>query len=71
MTNLEMWARDRFGELMENGLLYFCKLCRIHYFEDVFYLVEEHDFFGAIDLWPVSEKTENNLFAILVTTRRS
>ena len=71
MTNLEMWASDRFGELMENGLLYFCEFRGIHDFEDIFYFVEEHHFFGAIDLWPVSEKAENNLFAILATIQCS
>ena len=71
MTNLEMWASDGFCELMENGLLYFSELRRIHDFEDIFYFIEEHDFFGAVDFWPVSEKAENNLFAILATTRCS
>lgn len=61
MTYLEMRACDGFGELVEQGFLHLCKLCRIHDLEDVFYFVQEHDFLGAVHLGPISQETEDHL----------
>lgn len=58
---MEVRARDGLGELVEEGLLDLGKLGRIHDLKDVLHLVEEHDFFRAIDLGPISEKSKNDL----------
>ena len=64
LGNLEVRAGDRLRELVEERLLDFSKFGRIHDFEDVFHLVEEHDFFCAVDFGPISEKTENHLLNV-------
>jgi hypothetical protein len=33
----------------------------VHHFEDIFYLVEEHDLLGAVHLGPVAQQAKNNL----------
>lgn len=58
---LEVRARDGFCELLEQRLLNLGELGGIHDFEDILDFVEEHDFFGAVDLGPISEKAEHNL----------
>lgn len=59
--DLEMGACDRFSQLVEEWFLDLGKLCGIHDLKDVFNLVEEHDFFGAVRLGPVPEQTEDDL----------
>lgn len=58
---LEVRACDRLSELIEEWLLYFSELGRIHYFKDVLDLVEEHHLFGTVDLGPVAQQTKHNL----------
>ena len=58
---LEMGTGDRLGELMKQRLLNLCEFRRIHDLKDVFDFVQKHDLFGAVDLGPVSEKSQNNL----------
>ena len=60
-TYLEVWTGDRLGQLLEKSCLYFCKFRRIHDFEDVFYLIQEHNLLGAIGLGPVLQETIDNL----------
>lgn len=55
MTNLEMRAGNRFGELVEQRLLDLRKFGRIHYLKNVFDFVQKHDLFRAIDLGPIPE----------------
>ena len=52
---LEMWAGDRFSQLVEKWLLDLGKFVRIHNFEDIFDFVEEHDFLGAVDFRPIAK----------------
>ena len=59
--DLEMRAGDRFGQLVEQGLLNLGELGRIHDLKNVFNLVEEHDLLGAVDLGPISQETEYDL----------
>lgn len=54
-TDLEVRTGYRSRELTEESVLHFGKLGGVHDFEDVFYLVQEHDLFGTVDFWPVSE----------------
>jgi hypothetical protein len=56
-----MGAGHRFGELTEQSFLDLCKLGRVHDLENVLDLVQEHDFFGAVDLGPVTQETKHNL----------
>lgn len=49
-----MRTGNRFRQLVEEWFLNLCEFCRVHDFEDVFDLVQEHDFLGTIDFWPVS-----------------
>jgi hypothetical protein len=58
---LEMGAGDRLGELIEQWFLDLGKLGGIHDLEDIFNLVKEHDFFGAVCLWPVSQQSKYDL----------
>lgn len=53
-----MGAGNRLCQLIKKRLLNFGKFGRVHYFEDVFNLVQEHDFFCAVDLRPVSQQTQ-------------
>jgi hypothetical protein len=55
-------ASHRLGELAEKWLLDLGKFGRIHDLENILHFVEEHDLFGAVDLWPVAQKAENHLF---------
>lgn len=66
---LEMWAGHRFGQLVEQRFLHLRKLVRIHYLEDVFHLIQKHDFLGTIDFRPVPKEAQNNL-ATQVNTRQ-
>lgn len=59
-NHLEVWASHRLGELAEQGLLDLCKFGRVHDFENVFNLVQEHDFLGAVDLGPVAQETKHD-----------
>lgn len=54
LVYLEMWASNRFRKLIEQRLLDFCELRRVHNLENILYLIQEHDFFCAIDLRPIS-----------------
>jgi hypothetical protein len=69
LGNLEMGTCDRLCQLVEQRLLDLGKLSRVHDFEDVFNLVEEHDLFGAVDLGPVPQETEHNLHTVLAALR--
>jgi len=69
LGNLEMGASDRFGQLMEERLLNFGKFGRVHDFKDVLHLIEEHDFFGAVDLGPIPQEAEHNLQIALATSQ--
>jgi hypothetical protein len=51
---LEVRASNRLGELMEQGFLNLGKFRRVHHLKNVFYLVEEHDLLGAVDLGPIA-----------------
>jgi hypothetical protein len=48
-----MWTGNRLGQLIEQRLLDLGEFRRIHHLEDVFDFVQEHDFLGAVDFWPV------------------
>ena len=50
---LKMWASNGFRKLIEQRLLDFCKLRRVHNLENILYLIQEHDFFCTIDLRPI------------------
>jgi len=56
-----MRTGDRLGQLIEQGLLNLSKLARVHHFEDIFDLIEIHDFLGAIGLRPEAQQSEDNL----------
>lgn len=56
-----MRTGNRFGELVEERLLDLGEFGRIHDLKDVFDLVQEHDLFRAVDLWPVSQQAQNHL----------
>jgi hypothetical protein len=78
LGDLEMRTGHGFGQLVEQRLLhlvmlslclasmlwmtYLGKFCRIHHFKDVLYLVQEHDFLGAVHLRPITEQAQDNLF---------
>lgn len=53
-TYLEMWACNRLGQLLEQGLLDFSKLGRIHDLENILHFVEVHHLFCAVNLGPVA-----------------
>jgi hypothetical protein len=55
-----------FGQLIEQGLLDFGELCGIHHLKYVFDLIEKHDLFRAVHLWPVAEKAQDHLQRRLV-----
>ena len=59
--DLEVRTCYRFCELVEERLLDFGELCRIHHFEDILDFIKKHDFFGAIDLGPVSKEAKDDL----------
>jgi hypothetical protein len=61
LGDLKMWAGHGFGQLMEERFLNLGKLGRVHDLENILDFVEKHDFLGAIDLGPVSQKAKNNL----------
>lgn len=56
-----MRARHRLRQLVEEGFLNLGKFCGIHHLEDVLHLIQEHDFFCTVDLWPITKKPKNNL----------
>lgn len=64
-----MRASDGLGELVEERFLNLGKLGGVHDFKNVFYFIQEHDFFGAIDLGPISEEAQNNLANVRIDTR--
>jgi hypothetical protein len=41
--------------------LYFIEFGCFHDFENIFNLVDEHDFFWTVDFWPVLEESADNL----------
>lgn len=53
-TYLEMGTGDGFRQLIKQRFLDLCKLGRVHHFEDVFDLVQEHNLFGTVYFWPVA-----------------
>jgi hypothetical protein len=61
LCDLEVRASDGLGELMEKRFLDLCEFSRVHDFENVLNLVQEHDFLGAVDLGPVPEKAKDDL----------
>lgn len=46
---------------MKERDLYFKELGSFHDFENIFNLVDEHDFFWTVDFWPVFKESSNNL----------
>ena len=50
-----------FCQLIEQRLLDFGELCGVHHLKYVFHLIEEHDLFRAVHLWPVAEKAQDHL----------
>lgn len=58
---LKVRTGDRLSQLVEKRLLHLRKFGWVHDFEDIFHLVQVHDFFGAVRLRPVTQQTENNL----------
>ena len=60
-TNLKVRTGHGLCELIEERLLHLGELARIHDFEDVFHLVEEHDLLRTVHLGPVAEQTNNHL----------
>jgi hypothetical protein len=65
-THLEMGTGHGFCQLIEQRLLDFGELCGIHHLEYVFHLIEKHDLFCAVHLWPVAEKAQDHLQCRLV-----
>lgn len=61
LGHLEVRAGNRLGKLVEQRLLNLGELCGIHDFKNVFHFVQEHDLFGAVDLGPVAQQSEDNL----------
>lgn len=61
LSDLEVRAGNRFSELVEQWLLNLGKFRRVHDLENVFHLIEEHDFLGAINLGPVTQQSKNHL----------
>lgn len=53
-TNLKVGTGDGSSELAKQRLLHLDKLCGIHDFEYVLDLVQEHNFLGTVDLWPIT-----------------
>lgn len=53
--DLEMRACNGLGKLMEEWFLNLGKLCWVHDLKDILNFVQEHDFFCAVDLRPVSQ----------------
>jgi hypothetical protein len=52
---------NRLGQLIEQWLLNLGKLGGIHDFEDVLYLVQEHDLLCTVDLGPVPKEAKYHL----------
>lgn len=50
-----MGASNGFGKLVEERFLDFRELSWVHDFEDIFDLVQKHDFLRAVDFRPVAE----------------
>ncbi len=61
LCDLEVLAVDAALELLEEGHFDLDKLGRLDDVEDLFDLVEEHDFLGRVDLGPVAEEAEEDL----------
>lgn len=64
LGNLKVGTGNGFCELVEERLLNLGEFGWIHDFKDVLNLVEKHHFFRAVDLWPISEKTKDDLFLL-------
>jgi len=56
-----MRAGYRLGQLIEEWFLYFGELLGVHNLKDILNLVQKHDLFSGICLWPIPKQTEYNL----------
>jgi hypothetical protein len=54
-SNLEMGTGNRLGQLIEQRLLDFGELARIHHLENVFHLIQVHDLLSTISLRPEAQ----------------
>ena len=61
VTHLEVGTCYRLSQLIEQRLLHFRELIRVHNLEDVFHFIQKHDFLCAVYLGPISKQTEHNL----------
>lgn len=61
LRNLEMWAGDRLGELVEKWLLHLGELSRVHHLKDILHLIQKHHFLRAVRFRPVPKESEDNL----------
>lgn len=50
------------AQLQEERLHDLCKLASLDDVHDLLDLVEEHDLFGRVDLGPISQQTQEDLF---------
>lgn len=66
-----MRTGNRLGQLIKQRFLYLGKLCRVHDLKNVFYLIEEHDFFRTVDLRPISEETQYHLILLVLVRERA
>ena len=57
-----MLAVDTPRQLLEQGFHDLLELLRFHDVQDLFDLVEEHDFLGRVDLWPIPQQTHHDFF---------
>jgi len=64
LGNLEVRTGDRLGQLVEKRLLHLCEFGRIHDLENILYFIQEHDLFGAVHFWPITQKTEHHLYQL-------
>ena len=62
LGDLEVRAGNGFGQLVEEGFLDLCELTRIHDLKDVLDFVQEHDFLRAVDLGPIAQEAQHDLF---------
>lgn len=57
-----MWTGNRLCQLIEKRLLDFGELGGVHYFKDIFNLIQKHYFFRAVDFGPVPQKAQYDFF---------
>ena len=62
MTHLEMLRVDAASNLCKQRLHDLLELLRVDHVQDLLDLVEEHDFLGRVDLWPIPQQTHHDFF---------